>query len=70
MVEFVDLLVQGWGVQGAVEPVMPGVFEDEEDGDLVGHCEEGGEWDGGAEAAVLGKGVEEPDLGKLDCEVA
>lgn len=53
-----------------MKPVVPGVFEDEEDGDLVGHCEEGREWDRGAEAAVLGHGVEEPDLGELDCEVA
>lgn len=57
-------------MQGAVKPIVPGVFEDEEDGDLVGHCEEGREWDRGAEAAVLGHGVEEPDLGELDCEVA
>lgn len=39
MVELVDLFVEGWCVQGAVEPVVPCVFEDEEDGDLVGHCQ-------------------------------
>lgn len=41
-------------------PVVPGVFHDEENGDLIGHCEERGEGDGSAETAVLGHGVEEP----------
>jgi hypothetical protein len=49
---------------------MPGILEDEEDGDLVGHSEETWGRDAGAEPAILGHRVEEPDLGKLDCEVA
>ena len=53
MVEFVDLLVERWCVQGSVEPVVPRVFEDEEDGDLVGHGQEGGERHRRRQAAVL-----------------
>ena len=49
-------------MHGAVRPVMPCVFHDEEDCDLVGHFEEGREWDRGAETTVLGHWVEEPAL--------
>lgn len=69
MVNLVDHFVQSRCVQGAVGPVVPGVFHDEEDGDLVGHCEDGGEGDGGREAEKLGKWVEEPDLRELDSEM-
>lgn len=64
-----DHLVEFWGVEGAVGPVVPGVLHDEEYGDLVGDGEEGGEGDGGGEATELGEGVEEPDLGEFDGEV-
>ena len=37
VVDLVDVLVQGTPVQRAVRPVVPGVLEDEEDGDLVRH---------------------------------
>lgn len=69
VVDLVDHLVEARGVQGAVQPVVPCVFHDEEDGDLVGHGEEGGEGHSGGEAAELGERVEEPDLGEFDCEV-
>lgn len=69
VVDLVDVLVQRAPVQGAVQPVVPRVLEHEEDGDLVGHGEEGGEGDGGCQAEVLGHRVEEPDLGELDGEV-
>jgi hypothetical protein len=69
VVDFVDVFVQGPPVHGAVDPVVPGVFEDEEDCDLVGHCEEGGEGDAGFEAAVLRHRVEEPNLREFDGEV-
>lgn len=54
VVELVDLLVKSGCVQSAVKPVVPGVFEDEEDGDLVGHFPPGWERDGRGEAAELG----------------
>ena len=69
MVDFVDVLVERAPVQRAVHPVVPSIFKDEEDGDLVGHGEDGGEGNGGLEAEVLGHGVEEPDLRELDGEV-
>ena len=69
VVDLVDVLVQRAPVHGAVHPVVPGVFKDEEDCDLVGHCEERGEGNGGFEAGVLCHRVEEPDLRKLDGEV-
>jgi hypothetical protein len=52
-----------------MHPVVPGVLQDKENSDLVGHGEEAREWYGGLEAEVLAHGVEEPDLGKLDSEV-
>jgi hypothetical protein len=58
-----------WGVQGAVGAVVPGVFHDEEDGNLVGHGENRGEGNGRREAAKLRERVEEPDLRELDVKV-
>lgn len=70
MVDLVDVLVEeGARVHGAVSPVVPRVFKDEEDCDLVGHLVHAGEGDRGREAEVLAHGVEQPDLGKLDGEV-
>jgi hypothetical protein len=37
VVDFVDILVQRPPVESAVEPIVPGVLEDEEYCDLVGH---------------------------------
>ena len=62
MVDFVDVFVEeGRHVHGAVGPVVPRVFHDEEDGDLGGHGPDGGEGYRGGEAEVLRYGVEEPD---------
>jgi hypothetical protein len=69
VVDLVDVLVQWAPVHGAVHPVVPGILEDEEDGNLVGHCEERGEGNGGFEAGVLRHRVEHPDLRELDGEV-
>jgi hypothetical protein len=69
MVDLVDHLVELGRVERAVRPVVPRVLHDEEDGDLVGHGEQGGEGHGGGETAELGEGVEEPDLRELDGEV-
>lgn len=63
MVDFVDVFVEGTPVEGSVGPVVPCVFEDEEDGDLVGDCEEGREGDAGREAEVLSHWVEKPGGG-------
>ena len=60
VVDLVDGFVEGSPVESAVGEVVPGVFHDEEDGDLVGHGPDGGEGDGGREAEVLCHRVEEP----------
>jgi len=70
MVELMDILVQRPVVQRSVEPVMPCVLENEEDGDLEGHCRQLREGDTVAHAEVGGNRVEKPDLGKLDSAVA
>lgn len=69
VVHLVDGLVQGAVVQSAMEPVVPGVLHDEEDGDLVGHLVDGREGDAVLDAHVGGNGVEEPNLGELGGEV-
>ena len=48
-------------MESAVHPVVPCIFEDEEDCDLVGHLVNGREGNLGAEAKVLGHRVEEPE---------
>lgn len=60
MVDLVDALVQGTPVEGSVAPIMPGIFEDEEDGDLVCDGEELGEGHAGLHAEVLRHWVEQP----------
>lgn len=52
-----------------MRPVMPGVLEDEEDGDVEGDLGERGEGDPRRHAEIHGHGVEEPDLGEFDGEV-
>ena len=69
VVDLVDVLVQRAPVHGAVCPVVPGVLENEEDCDLVGHGEQSWEGSGSRKAEVLRHGVEEPDLGEFDSEV-
>lgn len=60
MVDLVDVLVERTPVQGAVRPVMPCVFDNKEEDNLVGHLEERGERDAGCEAKVLGHWMEKP----------
>lgn len=69
VVDLVDVLVQRAPVHGAVGPVVPGVFENEEDRDLVGHGEDRWEGSGSLETEILRHGVEEPDLREFDGEV-
>lgn len=51
-------------------PVVPGVFDDEEDEDLVEHLPPRREWDGDGHAHEVSHWMEEPDLRQLDGEVA
>lgn len=47
-------------MHSTVGPVMPCVFHDEEECNLIGHLKDRREWDGGTETAILGHWVEEP----------
>lgn len=70
VVNLVDVLVQERAcVHQAMGPVVPGVFQDEENGNLIGHRPDAGERYGCLEAEVLAHGVKEPNLRKLDGEV-
>jgi len=69
VVDFVDVLVKRTPVQRAVHPVVPCIFQHEEDGNLEGHFPERREGDGGRHADVLSHGVEKPNLWELDGEV-
>lgn len=60
VVDLVDAPVERAPVEGAVGEVVPGVFHDEEDGDLVGHGPDGGEGHGSLEAKVLSHRMEQP----------
>lgn len=70
MVHFVDGLVERTIVKAAVEPVVPCILHDEENGNLRGHLPNGWERDVVGHAEVDGNGVEEPDLRKLSSEMA
>lgn len=54
VVDLVDILVERAPVEGAVRPIVPCVFEDEEDGYLVCYLEDWRQGDAGGEAEVLG----------------
>lgn len=69
MVNLVNMLVEWPPVHCPVGPVVPCVFENEEDSDLDGHGKERRERDVSIHAKVLRHGVEEPDLGKLHSEM-
>ena len=59
----VNVLVEGTVVEQSVRPVMPGVLDEEEDGDLEGDLLPGGEGDfERLHADGGGHGVEEVDL--------
>lgn len=60
VVNFVDHLVEGTPVETAVRPVVPCVFDDEEDGDLVDHLVKGRKGNVGLKTCVLSERVEEP----------
>lgn len=50
-------------MESAVHPVVPCIFKDEEDCDLIGHLVNGRERNASAEAEELGHRVEEPGEG-------
>lgn len=60
VVDLVNGLVQGTPVEGTVRPVMPGVFQDEEDGNLVGHFPHGRERNRSRNSEELSHGMEQP----------
>lgn len=60
MVDLVDALVQGTPVECSMTPIVPGVFEDEEDCDLVCYGEELGEGHSGRHAEILRHWMEQP----------
>ena len=70
MVHLVDGFVEGTVVQAAVEPVVPGILQDEENGNLQSHLPNRRERNAVLDAEVSGNRVEEPDLGELGGEVA
>lgn len=69
MVDLVDIAVEEALVKEAVHPVMPGILQNEKDGDLDADGLPRREGDAGVEPARLGHGVEEPDLRQLDGEM-
>lgn len=70
MVDFVNALVKRAPVECAVRPVMPRVFQDEENSNLKGHFEQGRKRCLSLKAEEKSHGVEEPDLREFDGEVA
>lgn len=69
MVDLVDVFIEEAVVHCAVDPVVPGILKNEEDGDLEGYLVDTGERNGVAEAEELAHRVEEPDLRELDGKV-
>ena len=70
VVQLVDGLVERSIVQAAMEPVVPGILENEADDNLESHLPQGRERNAVVEAEVRGDGMEEPNLRKLSSEVA
>lgn len=70
VVKLVNVAVQRAVMKRPMKPVVPRVLADEEDGYLHGHFPCGREGDTKLHAAHGRKRVEEPDLRKLDGEVA
>lgn len=66
VVELVNHLVQTRSVQKSVKPIMPGIFEDEEQSNLPCHLGPVREWNRSRETKVLCHRVEEPDLWQFD----
>lgn len=66
----VNSLVERAVVKSSVEPVVPGILHDEEDGNLDSHLKGRGERHSVIHTKVSGNGVENPNLRKFGSEVA
>ncbi len=64
--DLVDVFVQWAPVKRAMEPIVPCILQHEEDADMEEHCGPGRERNASLHSAVLGHGVKQPDLRKLD----
>ena len=60
VMNFMDVFIEWSPMHGAMGPIVPSVFKDEKDCELVSHGTERWERDAGAEAEELSHGVEEP----------
>ena len=60
VVYLMNVFVQWTPVQRSVRPVVPCVFQNEKDSDLIYHCEDGGKRNASRKTNVYGHGVEEP----------
>ena len=69
VVQLVDCAVKRTVVQRAVEPVMPCVFHDEEDGDLHSNSPGRRERNTKVHAKICCDGVEQPNLRELDSKM-
>ena len=69
VVDLVNTFIERTPVKGSMRPVVPCVFDDKEDGNLITDLPYRRKWDARFEAEVLGHGVEEPDLRELDSKV-
>lgn len=69
VMQFVNHLVEARSMKGAVQPVVPSIFQDKEQGNLPRHGDQRRKRNRGRQATVLSHGVEQPDLRKLDGEV-
>ena len=69
VMDFVDVLVERTPVKCAVSPVVPGIFNKEEDYDLICYLRERGEGYANFHAEICCHGVEEPDLRQFNREV-
>ena len=70
MVDLVDVLVERTPVHGAMSPVMPGILQHKEDGNLESHCGQAWEWNSCIHSTVFRHWVEQPDLREFDGEMA
>lgn len=70
VVNLVDVLVKRAPVQRTVRPVVPGILENKENGDLVGHGQKRRERHTRFKTDKLRHGMEEPNLRQFNCEVA
>lgn len=69
MVLLVNIFVENTVVQTTVEPVVPGIFQNEKHSQLDQHLSDRWEWDGIADTEFLTQWVETPNWDNLNKEV-